>query len=960
MRWLIRIFCTCVWLLSFAYSFAQEGDLFLTHHRHNIPGIDDVNYQIKSDSNGQLYIANRSGIIQYDGESWRHIPTPSAAISLDLNGKDQLYVGCVGDFGRLDIVDKKLQYQSLDSVANDDGLYFQTSYLGSSVYFVNEETIVRYDIITSAISRTNLIDDDDFFSKLFVVDEKILVQTDKELYEYVDNELVSFAWSEPNANEFIFFEKHPSEDVYLVGTTENTIYIYENGVFTRSEVSQLLIDNESFVDNGIWVDDDNFALSTLENGAILYDYRQNRTIEVINRETGLPDNEVHAIGVDREHGLWISHEFGLSRMELGIPFQTFSNFQGLHGHLYEAFFYDSSLYVATSEGVYHLTKVERYKNVPYYKTVKKTVKKKIVKSVPLEETSGDTLAKEAEIVEEQPQRKLSKREQRIARKKAKKARKNAERDDVVEEPAEEEQANTTKNKPSQKIFKPVEEVTIVSKNVRLRKMHKVLVGEEWIFKHVDGIHLKTERFFVYQDELYAAGTSGIFHIRADSAEMVIHEPVRFVTPEKKHDRLIVGNMYNEVKIYFKEGDEWVETENLNLHGGLVKTAFNDENGRTWFATPTALIEFDDITVDHFDYMIFEYQNQFIDNPKLTFFNDRLYLINGEGYFYLDTAKLKVVPDTELIERLGKPIKHLQQRDGEVWVFNGKNWYKIDHQKNIELMEVFGLFPNMSYVSVYKDRHWVIDGANELLEYHKSIDDSLYTLSRSFIRKATSNKGDVVLNSLMVFDYDENTFYFELSKPDYRGILNTAYQYRVTGIDDTWSEWTSKPLITLSYLQPGTYSLDIRAQDAFGNIEQLESFNFEINPPYWQTLWFYSLQIVVMILLVVISGFMNRRAREKYIIITEALTVLTLVLIIEFLQAVAGNYFNVESSPVMDLGISVLIAFFIFPLEQVLKRYLKAEENRGEGLVGKGFLEIIGVPNPFTTSAKGSKDQPDEN
>ncbi|SMD32302.1 Y_Y_Y domain-containing protein [Reichenbachiella faecimaris] len=952
MRWGIRLFSTYCWLFAFVGSFAQEGDLFLTHHHHNIPGIDDVNYQIKADSKGQLYIANRSGVIQYDGNSWRHIPTPSASISLDMNENDQLYIGCVGDFGLLKIVDKKLQYQSLDSVANDDGLYFQTLYLGASVYFVNEETIVRYDVAESSTSRTNLVDYDDFFTKLFVVDGKILVQTDKELYEYANGQLVSFAWPESNSSEFIFFEKHPSEDVYLAGTTDNTIYTYQAGIFTRSEVSALLFENESFVDNGIWINDDHFALSTLENGAILYNYRQNRTVEVINREKGLPDNEVHAIGVDLEHGLWISHEFGLSRMELGIPFKTFSNFQGLHGHLYEAFFYDESLYVATSEGVYHLTKVERYKNVAYYETVKK----RVIKSVPKEAIDDDTSENEGQQEVEQPQRKLSKREQRIARRKARKAKKQSEQSEDQNEAklAEEEH----KNKPSQKLFKPVEEVTIVAKNVKLRKMRKELVGEEWVFKQVDGIHFKTERFFVYQDELYAAGTSGVFHIRADSAEMVIHEPVRFVTPEKKHDRLIVGNMYNEVKIYYKEGEEWVETENLNLHGDLVKTAFNDENGRTWFATPTALIAFDDITVDHFDYKIFKYKNQFIDNPKLTFLNERLYLINTEGYFFLDSVKLQVVPDLALMKLLGKPVKHLQQRDGEVWVFNGKNWYKIDHEKNVELMDVFGLFPDMSYVSIYNDRHWVIDGANELLEYHKSIDDSLYTMSRSFIRKATSNQGDIDLTSIRVFDYDENTFYFELSKPDYRGILNTTYQYRVTGVDGEWSEWISQPQITLSYLQPGAYSLDIRTQDAFGNIEQLESFNFEINPPYWQTLWFYSLQIAVMILLVVISGFMNRRAREKYIIITEVLTVLALVLIIEFLQAIAVNYFNVESSPVMDLGINVLIAFCIFPLEQALKQYLKAEENRGKGLGGKGFLEIVGIPNPFASSIKGTGDKND--
>ena len=102
----IRWFCMFLGIVGTTNILAQEGDLFLTHHHHNIPGIDDVNYQIIADSKGQLYVANRSGIIEYDGNSWRHIPTPSAAISFDLDQNDQLYVGCVGDFGVLKILDK--------------------------------------------------------------------------------------------------------------------------------------------------------------------------------------------------------------------------------------------------------------------------------------------------------------------------------------------------------------------------------------------------------------------------------------------------------------------------------------------------------------------------------------------------------------------------------------------------------------------------------------------------------------------------------------------------------------------------------------------------------------------------------------------------------------------------------------------------------------------------------------
>ena len=66
-------------------------------------GAHDQNWAITQDLRGVLYIGNTSGVLEYDGVSWRLIKTRNdrrvKSFAIDKNGR--IYVGAEGDFGYL-------------------------------------------------------------------------------------------------------------------------------------------------------------------------------------------------------------------------------------------------------------------------------------------------------------------------------------------------------------------------------------------------------------------------------------------------------------------------------------------------------------------------------------------------------------------------------------------------------------------------------------------------------------------------------------------------------------------------------------------------------------------------------------------------------------------------------------------------------------------------------------------
>ena len=82
---------------------AEAGRPFVRTYTPKEYGAPEQNWAIEQDDRGVIYVGNNSGVLEYDGASWRLIKMPNntTARSLAKDGQGRIYVGAVGEFGYL-------------------------------------------------------------------------------------------------------------------------------------------------------------------------------------------------------------------------------------------------------------------------------------------------------------------------------------------------------------------------------------------------------------------------------------------------------------------------------------------------------------------------------------------------------------------------------------------------------------------------------------------------------------------------------------------------------------------------------------------------------------------------------------------------------------------------------------------------------------------------------------------
>jgi hypothetical protein len=146
-----------------------------------------------------------------------------------------------------------------------------------------------------------------------------------------------------------------------------------------------------------------------------------------------------------------------------------------------------------------------------------------------------------------------------------------------------------------------------------------------------------------------------------------------------------------------------------------------------------------------------------------------------------------------------------------------------------------------------------------------------------------------------------------------------------GLNSDWSEWSNRNYdIDFPYLPPGTYTLQYQSKDIFGKVTEMDPVKIEVLPPYWKRPWFYALEFAVFMSLV----FLSFRLSNRYSLISRLLSLLSIIILIEFIQTAAGSTFTTNSGPVVDFLIQVCVAFLILPVEGFLRKFmLKSIEKK---------------------------------
>jgi signal transduction histidine kinase/DNA-binding response OmpR family regulator len=100
-------------------------------------------------------------------------------------------------------------------------------------------------------------------------------------------------------------------------------------------------------------------------------------------------------------------------------------------------------------------------------------------------------------------------------------------------------------------------------------------------------------------------------------------------------------------------------------------------------------------------------------------------------------------------------------------------------------------------------------------------------------------------------HDQSVFSFEFAALEYHHPQKITYAYMMENVDPDWVYTDySRRFVTYTHLDPGTYNFRVKAANRHGIWnEQLASVKITILPPWWATLWAYSLYIIVLLSIV---------------------------------------------------------------------------------------------------------------
>ncbi len=316
-------------------------------------GAGNQNWSISQSDDKYIYVANNTGLLEFNGAKWKLYPSPNGTIIRSVKViNDLIYTGCYMEFGFWEKDEfGNLKYNSLKDKLQEplieDEHFWNIVEFHDWVLFQSLDRIYVYNTIEGSF---NIINSKSTKAEIFTVGNSIYFQIINEGIFKIENGkpiLVS--------NDLIF-QKNLLVGAFLIDN--NTLLLSENGEFFFITDKGLKLWNIrayrelalTSVYSSLELNDGSFILGTISNGIYHID-RQGNFLKKINQEKGLINNTVLSIFEDIDQNLWLGLDNGISIINLRSPFSVYNDLYGKLGAVNAAIVYNDLLYIGTNQGL---------------------------------------------------------------------------------------------------------------------------------------------------------------------------------------------------------------------------------------------------------------------------------------------------------------------------------------------------------------------------------------------------------------------------------------------------------------------------------------------------------------------------------------------------------------------------------------------------------------------------------
>ena len=345
-----------------AQALYEAGYPTIVNHTPNEYGGLPQNWAITQDERGVMYVGNNSGLLEYDGQTWRlhTVPNRTPVRSLAADGEGRIYAGAIGELGYFAPDARgQLTYHSLIEHLPDDRRDFadvwQTDYLNGKVYFDISTALLIWN---PEVGEFTVVESATTFHVGAVAGDRLYMRergTGLHVMD-ADDTLRLLPGGEQFADELIYsILPFPGEPGTLLITTRTQgLFTFDGSAFTpfTTAADAFLRENPVYLPGTI-LSDDTILLGTLTGGAVIID-RDGRVVARYDQQAGITNNAILYTFQDRSGLVWLATDSGLSVVDSRSPLRFFDQRNQFATNALDLTRYNGDLIVSGTTGVYRL------------------------------------------------------------------------------------------------------------------------------------------------------------------------------------------------------------------------------------------------------------------------------------------------------------------------------------------------------------------------------------------------------------------------------------------------------------------------------------------------------------------------------------------------------------------------------------------------------------------------------
>lgn len=834
-------------ILLFAFSisnciYADEGTPYITNFKFT-DNHQNYIWSLEQTSQGTILIAGKTGLLEFDSETWSTVYTPDIALALKASMfSDRIYVGGRNYFGFLDLNEEgNIEFFPFLHDSAYKGNFTQIIETDSIVYFYSAHTLVCVDRINNTV-RNQWTNKNKYYIGAFSFKNKVYLNVINDGVFEINNTSLTLLKLQQLVNKPIVFTAPFNNGEVLIGTDNGDLFIF-NGDSTR----RYSIDDDEFIrtgilSDGVFIDENRLALSTKNFGVLIVDKQTGKTLNNINYDSGLPNDFIMDLFIDNQNGLWMAQSYGLSRIDAKLPLTNYSSYQGLNSSIITLNFWKNKLFAATSNGVYALDTINRYttkesvKKIPIRKM--RVIPPKIEKSPEVKNETQAEQTTEPEIVEKADTKKTEAKKKGFFKRLFEKEEVGKPTEIVINpkpviEPVENQEPLT--------MSEPVQQYEL------FRYQQNILKSKDYGFSQLPLINRKCKLLLPFSSFLLAITDAKIYTINTQKETEEVFSTVHIYTviPSKYQEGLLYAVTEDGVYEGVYKDKKWEFTLRIesSIHFNATDILEADRNNLL-VALTDKLINY---SLENDSIELINVFNPYAERIILKSAGDKNFAIIGDDLFYIyqfpdKKIALKKVEDTRF-------ITVFRNQDNNFWLRHENNDFKYFGSQEISenIYPFLKIFNNV--VDIYVDNEgnvWFVDDYEKIYKLDNNRVKNYAIDVSVLIKQIRTFNGDYIVKDNIKLKYSNNALRFYVISPSYLKYNSNQYQYKIDGLMDNWSDWSFENIISVPYLPSGNFTFKVRVRNLFGKVSDIDSIDFKITPPFWRTPYFFVLALLLLI------------------------------------------------------------------------------------------------------------------